>query len=84
MLWDYIEVNNIFGKSRSYSEMLKDIMINIELLSRMIPGHVSSISATNLPYESNYFDAVITDRHITIMSVLVSLRFLLRMAQKEV
>jgi len=61
MLWDYIEVNNIFGKSRSYSEMLKDIMINIELLSRMIPGHVSSISATNLPYESNYFDAVITD-----------------------
>ncbi|HON29153.1 MAG TPA: DUF1156 domain-containing protein [Mesotoga infera] len=61
MLWDYIEVNNIFGKSRSYSEMLKDIMINIELLSRFIPGFTSSISATNLPYSDNYFDAVITD-----------------------
>jgi len=61
MLWDYVEVNNIFGKSRSYSEMMKDIITNISILSKVIPGNVSSLSATNLPYNDNYFDAVITD-----------------------
>ncbi len=41
--------------------MMKDIITNISILSKVIPGNVSSLSATNLPYNDNYFDAVITD-----------------------
>ncbi|MCX8063738.1 MAG: DUF1156 domain-containing protein, partial [Candidatus Hydrogenedentes bacterium] len=77
MIWDYAEANQITGKSRSWMELFKDIRAVIENNSFLIYSantanftipnsqslipKVTNVSATNLPYPDNYFDAVLTD-----------------------
>jgi putative DNA methylase len=63
MIWDYPEANILFGASRSYKEMFKDIVSNIEYNSTIQNPRikVTQASATQLPYPDNYFDAVFTD-----------------------
>ncbi|RLF71964.1 MAG: DNA methylase [Thermoplasmata archaeon] len=66
MVWDYPEVNLLTGTSRSFNELFKDIIANIEYRSNipnpsiLIPK-VAQASATQLPHPDNYFDAVFTD-----------------------
>ena len=62
MIWDYPETNILYGKSRSFQEMFKDvidILSSYQLTNK--PAHVSNLSATNLTYPDNFFDAVFTD-----------------------
>ncbi|MDY6865121.1 MAG: DUF1156 domain-containing protein [Halobacteriota archaeon] len=62
MIWDFPEVNMLTGASRSYNELLKDIFAIIEYESiNKDPATVTQSSATSLPYEDNFFDAVFTD-----------------------
>jgi putative DNA methylase len=66
MVWDYVEPNQLHGKSRSWNELFKDIEDNIERLSQAAPFlgpscTITQASATNLLYPDNYFDAVLTD-----------------------
>lgn len=62
MIWGYPETNVLFGASRSFSEMFKDV---IEVISSVavseLPATVFQASATSIPYSDNYFDAVFTD-----------------------
>ena len=62
MIWDYPEANILYGNSRSFREMFKDVidvLSSFQLTNK--PAHVSNLSATNLTYPDNFFDAVFTD-----------------------
>ena len=62
MMWDYSESNVFGGKTRSFKSLFSDI-INV-LESSVIsskPVSVQQCSATKLPFEDNFFDAVFTD-----------------------
>lgn len=65
MVWDYAEPNQINGTSRSWAELFTDTINVLEHLS-LIPnqnafGGITQSSATQLPYQDNYFDAILTD-----------------------
>ena len=62
MVWDYPEVNILTGASRSYSELFKDVCSIAEQVSAIgMPSRINQTSSTLLPYQSNLFDAVLTD-----------------------
>lgn len=65
MLWDYVEPNQLHGKSRSWNELFKDIennIINLSQISKSSPSIKSTnSSATRLSYPDEYFDAILTD-----------------------
>ncbi len=65
MLWDYVEPNQLDGRSRSWRELFKDIIANVEYSSQTStsspPPTVTHASATRLPHRENYFDAILTD-----------------------
>ena len=62
MIWDYSETNILFGASRSFEELFKDILSLIPSLAiSEKPCAVMNSSATNIPYPDEYFDAVFTD-----------------------
>jgi len=62
MVWDYAEVNVLTGASRSFRELFKDVITNIEYQSLIRDAsNVAQSSATCLPYLDNSFDAILTD-----------------------
>ena len=62
MVWDYPEVNVLTGASRSFRELFKDVITNIEYQSLIRDAsNVAQSSATCLPYLDNSFDAILTD-----------------------
>lgn len=63
MLWDYAEVNPLSGGSGSWETTFRWALPSIEgiLGAAEEPVHVAWGDATQLPYEDNYFDAVLTD-----------------------
>jgi adenine-specific DNA methylase len=62
MVWDYPEANILYGASRSFSELFKDIINVISFAAASsTPAFVDQSSATALPYSNDFFDAVFTD-----------------------
>ena len=62
MIWDYGETNILSGKSRSFSELLKDILKVIEVVTfTNKPAQVTNFSAIKLPYNNEYFDVMHID-----------------------
>ncbi len=66
MVWDFVEPNQIDGKSRSWRELFKDTKATYSHLSRItypkyLQSTVTQSSATQLSYPDAYFDAVLTD-----------------------
>jgi adenine-specific DNA methylase len=63
MLWDYVEVNPFSGASGSWGNMHKWALPSIEDIMGAAPEPVNVAwgDATQLPYEENAFDAVLTD-----------------------
>ena len=62
MIWDYPEVNQLTGASRSFNELFKDVLGLIQFQS-ILERNANAIqsSATSLPYADNTFNAVFTD-----------------------
>lgn len=63
MLWDYAEVNPLSGASGSWENMHKWTLPSIERVvgTAQAPAKVDWGDATQLPYDDNYFDAILTD-----------------------
>ena len=63
MLWDYAEVNTFGGSSGSFETGWKYYFKVMEHSSQIdhLPAIVTQSSATNLPYEDNFFDSILTD-----------------------
>jgi putative DNA methylase len=63
MLWDYAETNPLSGGSGSWESTYKWALPSIErvLGAAGEPVRVAWGDATQLPYEENYFDAILTD-----------------------
>jgi adenine-specific DNA methylase len=62
IVWDYPETNILYGGSRSFTEMFKDIINVISFAAgSSTPASINQSSATVLPYSDNFFDAVFTD-----------------------
>ncbi|MCD6122307.1 MAG: DUF1156 domain-containing protein, partial [Spirochaetales bacterium] len=62
MLWDYFEMDPIKNVS-GWNTILREILENIKYIvfSKQNPIIVKQASAADLPYQDNYFDAVLTD-----------------------
>lgn len=61
MVWDFAEANPFDKEIACWQSSLKEVVGNINALSTGDCAHVSRGSATNLPWDSESFDAVITD-----------------------
>lgn len=62
MVWDFTEINPFVKISGGAYEALQRMTEAIRAFALvMLPANVSRGSATELPYESNQFDAVVTD-----------------------
>jgi len=63
MLWDYAEVNPFGGSSGSFETGWKYYFKVMEHCTQTdhLPAIVTQSSATNLPYEDNFFDSILTD-----------------------
>lgn len=64
MTWDYFEVNIFSGSTGSYYSALSKIgkvINNLSLGTSTIPPKITNLSATQLGYKSDYFDAIFTD-----------------------
>jgi len=63
MTWDYAE-SNIFNGNANWDSAMKwilQVISHLSQLSEQGPAIVKQASATEIPYSSNYFDAVFTD-----------------------
>lgn len=62
MTWDYFEMNPISGVSASWPNLLEVFSSSLDTVPRANnPATCSQASATSLPYQDNFFDAVFTD-----------------------
>lgn len=63
MSWSYVELNPLSGSTGNWGGAIEWILKVIEHCSKTSdkPGQVFHASATKLPFESEFFDAVITD-----------------------
>lgn len=63
MIWDYAEPNASGTTVRSWKSLFSDTLSIVDMCSRTceFPATVEQSSATSLPYEDDFFDAVITD-----------------------
>jgi putative DNA methylase len=63
MLWDYAEVNPFSGNSGSWENMHQWALPSLDRIigAASEPAHVDWGDATQLPYDDNSFDAVLTD-----------------------
>jgi len=63
MLWDYAEGNPITGASGTWNGAIKwiNMSVNSGAIISNISSTISQSSATNLPYEDNFFDSIFTD-----------------------
>lgn len=61
MLWDYCEVNPFAESTGSWKILLEWTLRSIDQCFGLSPATVRQGTATNLSYENEYFDAVITD-----------------------
>lgn len=63
MTWDYVEMNPFSQSTGDWLTALGYIKSVIENCSKVSdkPAVVTNVSATELPYEENYFDAIFTD-----------------------
>ncbi|MHA1150932.1 MAG: DUF1156 domain-containing protein [Promethearchaeota archaeon] len=62
MQWDYPETNPFSGVGGSFlnhRKMILKILHNLDFLDP--PKAITKLSATSLPYENDFFDAIITD-----------------------
>ena len=61
--YSYMEVNPFSSVAPAYYTQTETINLAIEKLAEIENSsiHITNASATSLPYENNYFDAVITD-----------------------
>ena len=73
MTWDYFEVNIFSGSTGSYYSALSKIgkvINNLSLGTSTIPPKITNLSATQLGYKSDYFDAIYLYLSIFIPSSL--------------
>ncbi len=63
MVWDYAEPNASGTSVRSWKSLFSDTLGIIDICGNSceFPATVNQTSATDLPHEDNFFDAVITD-----------------------
>jgi putative DNA methylase len=62
MIWDYFELNPISGISRSWSNTSRELIEGLKIVNcTNLPTTIFQSSATGLPFNPNYFDAVFTD-----------------------
>ena len=63
MIWDYAEPNASGTTVRSWTSLFSDTLTIVDVCSKTceFPATVEQSSATSLPYEDSFFDAVITD-----------------------
>ena len=63
MVWDYVELNPFSTSSGGWGNNMQDITFAVKHLSKVSTPitKITNLSAANLKYEDNYFDAVFTD-----------------------
>ena len=62
MVWDYFELNPISGASRSWLPIIETIINSLKVTANIEkPAIVFYGSATELPFQDEFFDAVFTD-----------------------
>jgi putative DNA methylase len=61
MVWDYAEANPFNAEIACWESSLKEVVNNLKFFAETAPASVTRASATELPWATGYFDAVITD-----------------------
>jgi adenine-specific DNA methylase len=64
MLWDYAELHPFSGSTGSWEagqEYYLGVLSNVSQASNGVTAKVTQRSATDLPWQGNYFDAILTD-----------------------
>lgn len=63
MVWDYVEPNTLSSVGRRWESLFSNTLEIIDSCGKNYrsPATIKQSSSTSLPYEDNYFDAIITD-----------------------